>query len=294
MGSLQESMDVLCFPLSTLINHVLTSTKIPQQWKLGEVTPILKKDCSLLKTNYRPITILPALSKVFEKIVHCRISPYFEEIYHKYVFAYRKYHGCDSALLSLTEQWKKEIANNKFIGLVSMDLCKAFDTLPHELIVLKLKEYGADEGTTTLIKDYLSNRFQRVRLGDTLSNWQPICNGVPQGSILGPLLFNIFLNDLSYVIEKCTLSTYADDTQIFYADNQLSKIEETINNDVISADIWFARNGMKRNSSKYQAMVLGKHKGTDEPVFKCEESPLPISNTMELHGVTIDDELRNL
>ena len=218
--AVKESMDVLCFPLSTLINHVLTSTKIPQQWKLGEVTPILKKDCSLLKTNYRPITILPAISKVFEKIVHCRISPYFEEIYHKYVFAYRKYHGCDSALLSLTEQWKKEIDNNKLIGLVSMDLSKAFDTLPHELIVLKLKEYGADEATTSLIKDYLSNRFQRVRLGDTLSNWQPICNGVPQGSILGPLLFNIFMNDLSYVIKKCTLSTYADDTQIFYADNQ--------------------------------------------------------------------------
>ena len=106
-----------------------------------------------------------------------------------------------------------------------------------------------------------------------------------------PLLFNIFMNDLSYVIKKCTLSTYADDTQIFYADNQLSKVEETINNDLISADIWFARNGMKRNSSKYQAMVLGKHKGTDEPVFKCEESQLPISNTMELLGVTIDDKL---
>ena len=100
------------------------------------------------------------------------------------------------------------------------------------------------------------------------------------------------LHERSFIChQKCTLSTYADDTQIFYADNQLSKVEETINNDLISADIWFARNGMKRNSSKYQAMVLGKHKGTDEPVFKCEESQLPISNTMELLGVTIDDKL---
>ena len=86
------------------------------------------------------------------------------------MFAYRKYHGCDTALLSLTEQWKKEIDDNKMIGLVSMDLSKAFDTLPHELIALKLKEYESDEATTTLIRDYLSNRFQRVRLGDTLSN----------------------------------------------------------------------------------------------------------------------------
>ena len=104
--------------------------------------------------------ILPDFSKVFERLVHHRISPHFEGIYHKYVFAYKKYHGCDTALLSLTEQWKKEIDDNKTIGLVSMDLSKAFDTLPHELIVLKLKEYGADEATTALIRDYLSNRFQ--------------------------------------------------------------------------------------------------------------------------------------
>lgn len=175
--AVKESIDVLCYPLSTLINHVLTSTKIPQQWKLGEVTPILKKDCSLLKTNYRPVTILPAFSKVFEKLVHCRILKKFIT---NMCLLIKKYHGCDSALLSLTEQWKKEIDNNKTIGLVSMDLSKAFDTLPHELIVLKLKEYGADEATTTLIKDYLSNRFQRVRLGDNLSNWQSISNGVPQ------------------------------------------------------------------------------------------------------------------
>jgi len=151
------------------------------------VTPVLKKDCSLLKTNYRPVTILPAFSEVFERLVHHRLSPHFEGIYHKYVFAYRKYHGCDTALLSLTEQWKKEIDDNKTIGLVSMDLSKAFDTLPHELIVLKLKEYGADEATTTLIRDYLSNRFQRVRLGDTLSNWQSISVKVsPKDLFLAP------------------------------------------------------------------------------------------------------------
>ena len=98
------------------------------------------------------------------------------------------------------------------------------------------------------------------------------------------------MNDLSYVIEKSTLSTYDDDIQIFYTDNELCKVEERISNDLITADIRFARSGM-RSSSKYQAMVLGKDKGTDEPMFKCKESQLPISNTMELLGVTIDKKL---
>ena len=89
------------------------------------------------------------------------MSPYFEKIYHKYVFAYRKHNGCDTAILSLTEEWKKELDNQKVVGLVAMDLSKAFDTLP---IVQKLKQYGADQKTTTLIADYLSNRHQRVKL----------------------------------------------------------------------------------------------------------------------------------
>lgn len=135
-SAVKLSTDVLCYPLSTLINYVLNNSKIPQQWKLGEVTPVFKKDCSLDKLNYRPVTILPSLSKVFASIVHARLSPHFEKIYHKYVFAYRKYCGCDTAILSLTERWKQELDNHKVIGVVSMDLSKVFDTLPHDLIVL--------------------------------------------------------------------------------------------------------------------------------------------------------------
>ena len=104
---LKQSADILCYPLSTLINNVLDTASIPQQWKLGEITPVFKKDYRLNKSNYRPLTILPSLSKVFGRLVHTRISPHFENIYHKYVFAYRKHHGCDTALLTLTEKWKR-------------------------------------------------------------------------------------------------------------------------------------------------------------------------------------------
>ena len=115
---------------------LLNNSKIPHQWKLGEVTPVFKKDCSLDKSNYRPATILPLLSKMFASIVHARLCRHFENIYHKYVFASRKHCGCDTAILSLTERWKQELDNHEVIGEVSMDLSKVFDILPHDLIVL--------------------------------------------------------------------------------------------------------------------------------------------------------------
>ena len=118
--------------------------KYKKQWKQAEIAPVYKKDCNLTKSNYGPLLILPALSKVLERLVHNRVSPYFQDMYYKIVFAYRKSHGCDTALLRLTEQWRKEL---EIIGMVSMDLSKAFDTLPHDLIVSKLRAYCPDDRT---------------------------------------------------------------------------------------------------------------------------------------------------
>ena len=173
------------------------------------IVPVHKKDCTLTKTNYRPITILPVLSKVFEKLVHSRLASYFEDIYHNNVFAYRDHHGCDTAILSLTrvstnsgltEQFKKELGNHKVISLVSLDLSKAFDTLPHGLIAKKLEDYGGDSRVVNLVTNYLSNRQQRVRLSGQHSSMKTIMKGVPQGSILGPILFNIFMNDRCFTL----------------------------------------------------------------------------------------------
>ena len=115
--------------------YILDVGKIPKQWKKGEITPVYRKDCSLSKDNYRPLTILPSFSKVFKTLLHSRVSPRFRNIFHKFVFAYKKHHGCDTALLSLKEEWRKELDDRKIIGLVSMDLSKAFDSLPHDLIL---------------------------------------------------------------------------------------------------------------------------------------------------------------
>ena len=120
-----------------------------------------------------------------------------------------------------------------------MDLSKAFDTLPYNLIILKLCEYGVDEETSDLIKNYLSDRKQRVKLGDKYSFWQAISRGIPQGLILGPRLFNEFMNNVSYIIKHLTVSTYADDPQTFSADNDPAKVEEATNTDLASIDKWY-------------------------------------------------------
>ena len=182
-----------------------------------------------VNANYRPITILPILSKVFEKLVPSRLASHFEDVYHNNVFAYRDYHGCDTAILSLTEQFKKELDNHKLISLVSMDLSKAFDTLPHDLIVKKLEDYGGDSKVINLVTNYLSDRQQRVRLSGQHSSMKTIMKGVPQGSILGPIFFNIFMNDPSYAIDECTLFTYADDNQLFKSTEDIGQVERAIN-----------------------------------------------------------------
>ena len=118
--------------------------------------------------------------------------------------------------------------------------------------------------------DYLTNQRQRVRLGDQLSNWKEISVGVPQGSVLGPLIFNLFMNDLVYAVKQTTFSVYADDTQIFFADSKAEKVEEVINADLANVEKWYEQNGMKRNASIYQAFVMGKSQVI--PQFYCEKN----------------------
>ena len=155
------------------------------------------------------------MSKVFERIMHHQINDYMKDKLTKPLTVFRKNHSTQHCLSGMLEIWKKVLDKGGYICAIFMDLSKAFDTLNHDLLIAKLGAYGFETDALRYMKSYLTNRKQRVRVNKTFSEWERITTGVPQGSILGPLLFNIFLSNLFLFISNSSLSNYADDNTLY-------------------------------------------------------------------------------
>ena len=212
---LKSTTDVHVSLLTKIINSSIRNGCFPDELKAAEVTPIFKKNDDLDKENYRPVSVLPHVSKIIERVMYIQIENFMEDKLSKLLTGFRKNHSTQHCLVNMLEKWKNTLDKGGFVCAIFMDLSKAFDTMNHDLLIAKLGAYGFQEDALVFMKSYFTNRQQRVRVNSNFSMWEKIISGVPQGSILGLLLFNIFLNDLFHFVENSDLGHYADDNTLY-------------------------------------------------------------------------------
>ena len=249
---MKTSSEVSADALQSLFNDTLKTGNFPENLKLADIPPVFKKNNLLHKVNYRPVSILPSISKVFEKRIQKQINYLFP-----FCVGIEKAFSSQQALLSLIENWRNLLDKKGFGGAVLMDLSKAFDTIKHDLLIAKLYAYGFNKESLKLFHSYLSNRWHRTKINKQFSSWQKLIQGVPQGSVLGPLLFNIYLNDLFYLAESTNVYNFADDATFFACDKDLNSLINRLEHDSYLAVEWFENNSMKLNQDKCHLLVSG-------------------------------------
>ncbi len=246
-----------------MINQVLNNGIFPDKLKIAKVVPIFKKGDCALTNNYRPISLLPVLSKVIEKITYNQLSLYFEsnKLFSDSQYGFRPNHSTEQASLELTDRIISAMDNNDVPISIFLDLLKAFDTIDHAILLTKLEQYGVDGIPLKLLKNYLTNRKQYVKLQEASSNLLPINTGVPQGSILGPLLFIIYINDFARASAIVDFICYADDTTLFSTLNKFINAQNTNPNIIINTELakineWLEINKLSLNVTKSKFMVF--------------------------------------
>ena len=216
--------------LAFMFNTSIQTSMFPDSWKIARVTPIYKNGDRADKSNYRPISVLPVISRLFEKLITNQVYQHMEDngLFSSGQSAYLRLHSTVTHLLKNTDDWYNGLDLGKLVGLVFIDLKKAFDTVDHEILCQKLVHYGVQQRELAWFRSYLYNRKQFCRVNGVCSKTEGIEVGVPQGSCLGPLLFLIYINDLPQAVQNSAVSMYADDTSLCYQSSDINELNEAI------------------------------------------------------------------
>ena len=285
---LKENSELCSGFILKFYNKCIDECIFPNPLKMADITPTHKKDNKTEKENYRPVSILSSISKIFERLIYEDIDLYMSDMLSPFLCGFRKGYSTQNCLMVMLENMKTALDNRYLTGALLTDLSKAFDCINHELLIAKLESYGFSHVALTLILSYLSNRKQRTKINNSFSNWSEIVTGVPQGSILGPLLFNIYINDIFYFLDENKLTNYADDTTTYSTGIDIESLLHSIQLDSRILLLWFEDNYFKLNADKCK-LLIANHE--DEVSVKIQDETIICEKAVKLLGVTIDNKL---
>ena len=294
---LKIAAPVISVSLTYIYNLFICKKDIPLLFKCAKCIPIFKSGAVDDPNNFRPISILSVLCKPFEKHINYHLSNFFEScnLFHFSQSAFRKSHSCETALLNITEPLYSSCNSSEAAGLVFVDFSKAFDMIDHEKLLVKLKHYCIAEPSIELLRSYLTNRMQSVCLNSSQSELSYLSYGVPQGSILGPLLFSIYINDLPLSINSSLCHLFADDTTLVAYGDSVASITSDLSYALQDLYSWCVANSMLVNPSKSECMLVctrqKRMKLNDTLSLTFDNIPLPQVSSHRLLGVVIDRNL---
>ena len=292
-----DHLETLLPVIHHLVNICIEQSHFPSQWKISKIIPIFKADDPTSISNYRPISILPIMSKILEKIMANQLLDHLEKnnLLSEHQFGFRSKRSTTTASLFLTEHIRQALNNSHITGAIFIDFRKAFDTVNHQLLLNKLQTFNLHFSAIAMLSSYLSDRHQSVFIGKSKSP-QTACNiGVPQGSILGPLLFILYINELPTICKSTQVIMYADDTVVYVSDQNLSSINSKLTSDLALLSQWLCANHLTLNVKKTECMYFHSiqkkvNLAAHDPV-KLNNVPLTVATSYKYLGVILDSQL---
>ena len=295
-SQLKDAFKTTIIEFTYFINECLSQSVMPRKWKVGTISPIPKNGNSHAMSDYRPISVLPTPSKIIERAVYNQLIYHLEShglLDHRQ-HGFRRDHSTCSAIFELTQYLYNSMDSRLFVSCVFIDYSKAFDTIDHDILCKKLSYYGLDGGVLAWCKDYLHYRKQCVKIDNVKSREEPMKYGVPQGSILGPLFFIIYVNDLLKTVDqKIQILLYADDTVVYFADQDPNIACSTVENALRDIYSWCELNKLTINIKKTKHMFMTPRNIDNPDVHHVRLGQMTLDNVTSYNylGVIIDNKL---